>query len=296
VNTLVLADGRTLDRYTQREVGSEASAAPVTSSASGIPRMPSGVPNLAGDWAVEQQLMTDPRGRQGTLVPASAASKFAPGALPQGGLAVPGSEGFGTLSLVVMLYRMSVGAIAPFVIPWLDQPIALTQRGAAAMRAATAGAMHPQMRCEATSIVFNWYIEMLVNRITQSDSAVTIEYGQGLVRTVHLNGTHPPDLEPSRTGHSVGRWEGDVLVVDTTGFLPGMLAVEVAHGADLHVIERFSLNSDGSVLTRDYTAIDPDYFIGEYRGRDVTPRSPLPFVVDTCDATLNPVVASPLER
>jgi hypothetical protein len=295
VNTLVLADGRTLDRYTQREVEPASRSVPTTAPASEIPRMPNGVPNLTGDWAVEQQLMTDPRGRIGTLVPASTASRFAPGAVPEGGLAIPGSEGTGPLSLVAMLYRMSVGAIAPFVIPWLDQPIALTKQGAAAARAATAGAMHPQMRCEATSIIFNWYVETLVNRITQSGTAMTIEYGQGLVRTIELNGAHPPNVERSRTGHSVGRWEGDVLVVDTIGFLPGMLAIEVAHGEDLHVVERFSLGRDGSVLTRHYTAIDPDYFVGEYTGTDRTLRSPVPFVVDTCDVALNPVVAGPLE-
>ena len=79
-----------------------------------------------------------------------------------------------------------------------------------------------------------------------------------------------------------------MLVVDTVGFLPGMLALEVAHGEELHVVERFSLNSDGTVLTRDYTATDPDYFVGEYRGADVTPRSPCRFV-DACNAALNPL-------
>jgi hypothetical protein len=295
VNTLVLADGRTLDRYTQRVIEPAAASARVTAPVNEMPRLPSGVPNLVGDWAVEQQLMTDPRGRLGTLVPASKASQFEVGAVPEGGIAMPGSEGTGPLSLVAAIYRISVGAISPRVVPWLDQPIALTERGASAAALATTSAQHPQMRCETTSIIFNWYIETLVNRITQSDAAVTIEYGQGLVRTIHLHAAHPPNLEPSRAGHSVGRWENDVLVVDTVGFLPGMLAIEIAHGEGLHVVERFSLNSNGTVLTRDYTATDPDYFVGDYKGTDVTPRSPVPFVVDTCDAALNPVVASPLE-
>lgn len=55
-----------------------------------------------------------------------------------------------------------------------------------------------------------------------------------------------------------------------------------------HVVERFSLNADGSVLTREYVATAPDYFAGEYRGSDVTPRSALPFVTDRCSAELNP--------
>jgi hypothetical protein len=107
------------------------------------------------------------------------------------------------------------------------------------------------MRCLTTSIIFNWYMETLVNRIAQDETTVTMEYGYGLVRTIHLNAEHPSSIAPSRAGHSIGRWDGDVLVVDTVGFLPGMLALEVAHGDGLHVVERFALNSDGSVLTRD---------------------------------------------
>ena len=135
------------------------------------------------------------------------------------------------------------------------------------------------MTARTTSIIFDWYWETVVHRISQDETSVSIEYGQhGFVRTIHLDSDrHPENVAPSRAGHSIGRWEGDVLVVDTVGFLPGMLGLEVAHGPDLHVVERFSLNADGSVLTREYVAEDSDYFVGEYRGSDITPRSPLPF-------------------
>jgi hypothetical protein len=285
VNTLVFADGRTLDRYTQRGVDTGGGAS-IAASANAMPRMPSGVPNLAGDWAVEQQVMSDPRGRLGTLVPLSVSAQFAGGAMPRDAIAMPGSEGFGVWSTLSLLYRIAVGAVSPYGLPWLDRPIMLTERGAAA---APAPAEHPQMRCMTTSIIFNWYMETLVNRITQNDDTITIEYGQGVVRTIHLNGEHPASIEPSRAGHSIGRWDGGALVVDTVGFLPGMLALEVAHGAGLHVVERFTLSGDGSILTRDYTATDPDYFVGEYAGTDPTPRSPVSFAVDVCDAALNPV-------
>ena len=281
VNTLVLSDGRKLDRYTQREP--EGGATPSAAAAT-MPRMPSGAPNLAGDWAVEQQVMSDSRGRVGTLVPLSSSAKFAGGAVPAGGLTMPGSEGFGLFATVAMLYRISIGAISPFSIPWIDRPVRFTQRGAAA---AVPAAQHPQILCQPTSVIFNWYMETLVNRITQDEGTLTIAYGHGLVRTVHMKAEHPAGIEPSRVGHSIGRWDGDVLVVDTVGFLPGMLGNEVPHGPDLHVVERFALNADGSVLTRDYMATDPDYFIGEYKGSDPTPRSPVPFAVDVCDPALN---------
>jgi hypothetical protein len=285
VNTLVLANGRTLDRYTQR--GTDGGAAPgATPTGTAMPRMTSGVPNLAGDWAVEQQVMSDPRGRLGALVPLSASSRFAGGAVPRDAIVLPGSEGFGALATVVMLYRLAVGAVSPYGLPWIDRAVLLTERGAAA---AVPPERHPQMQCLTTSIIFNWYMETLVNRITQDEATLTVMYGHGLVRTIHLNAEHPASMVPSRAGHSIGRWDGDILVVDTVGFLPGMLALEVAHGEGLHVVERFALNSDGGVLTRDYTATDPDYFVGEYSGTDPTPRSPVPFVADVCDAALNPV-------
>jgi hypothetical protein len=294
VNTLVLADGRTLDRYTQQAVlarpGSSDQRAPGNAAAfsTGLPRMSSGVPNLTGAWAVEQQLMTDPRGRLGTLVPASTAAQFSPGAVPQRGVAIPGSEGSGPLAMLYSSYRIAIGAVSPSVIPWLDAPVARTKLGRTALPPAE---QHPMATCATTSIIFDWYWETVVHRIAQDETSLTIEYGQhAFVRTIHLDtDRHPPNVTPSRSGHSIGRWEGDVLVVDTIGFLPGLLGLEVAHGPKLHVVERFSLNADGSVLTRQYVATDSDYFVGEYRGSDITPRSPLPFVRDTCSAELNPV-------
>ena len=299
VNTLVLADGRTLDRYTQRAgIGTTGPSdrrpidvGPAAASSAGLPRMSSGVPNLAGAWAVEQQLMTDPRGRLGTLVPASIATQFAPGTVPKRGVAIPGSEGSGALALLYSSYRIAIGAVSPAVIPWLDAPVARTELGRAAVPPEE---QHPRNDCATTSIIFDWYWETVVHRISQAETSVTIEYGQhGFVRTIHLDSDrHPANVAPSRAGHSIGRWEGDVLVVDTIGFLPGLLGLEVAHGPDLHVLERFSLNADGSVLTREYVAEDPDYFVGKYRGSDITPRSPLPFVSDACSAELNPVRAN----
>jgi uncharacterized protein DUF6152 len=299
VNTLVLADGRMLDRYTQQTAVATTSPSDqrrpeigkAAASSAGLPRMSNGVPNLAGAWAVEQQLMTDPRGRLGTLVPASVAKQFAPGAVPERGVAIPGSEGSGSLAMLFSSYRIAVGAVSPSVIPWLDAPVARTKLGRTAVPPAE---QHPLANCATTSIIFDWYWETVVHRISQDETSVTIEYGQhGFVRTIHLDSDrHPADVTPSRAGHSIGRWDGDVLVVDTIGFLPGLLGLEVAHGPKLHVVERFSLDADGGVLRREYVATDPDFFVGEYRGSDITPRSPLPFVRDTCSAELNPVGAN----
>src|SRR5579883_1321254 len=44
--------------------------------------------------------------------------------------------------------------------------------------------------------------------------------GDHVLRTVRMNGTHPAGVKPSRHGDSIGHWEGDTLVVDTTAYEP----------------------------------------------------------------------------
>jgi hypothetical protein len=108
----------------------------------------------------------------------------------------------------------------------------------------------------------------------------------GLVRTIHLTHDAPPDeIVPTRPGHSIGRWEDDVLVVDTVGFLPRILSADgrVPHSGEMHVVERFSLDPDTMALTRRYTAEDALYFSGEYSGADVVYPAEIPFEVRPCD-------------
>jgi hypothetical protein len=110
-----------------------------------------------------------------------------------------------------------------------------------------------------------------------------MEYGRGLTRTVHLNlAAHPPGLAPSRAGHSIGRWDGDTLVVDTVAFEPGSLAGAVPHSAQLRLVERFTLNPDTLELRRAYVATDPLYFVGEYVSGDTVLPADAPFAVDAC--------------
>jgi hypothetical protein len=59
------------------------------------------------------------------------------------------------------------------------------------------------------------------NRLVQNKDVLIsiVEYDIPGYRQIYLDGrSHPNDLEPSWTGHSVGKWEGDTLVIDTIGF------------------------------------------------------------------------------
>jgi hypothetical protein len=104
----------------------------------------------------------------------------------------------------------------------------------------------------------------------------------GLERTIHLNAARPANVAPSRAGYSVGRFDGDVLVVETTGFLPGVLNAPVRHSAELRVVERFALDPTTFKLTRTYEATDPVYLQGTYTGSDVIQIADAPYTEDNC--------------
>jgi hypothetical protein len=71
-------------------------------------------------------------------------------------------------------------------------------------------------------------------------------------RQVFMDGRgHPPadDLVPSWHGHSIGRWEGDTLIVDTVGFndLTWFDNYGHLHSDKMHVIERFTRRDLGNL-------------------------------------------------
>jgi hypothetical protein len=94
--------------------------------------------------------------------------------------------------------------------------------------------------------------------------------------------TRPNNVAPSRAGYSVGRWEKDVLIVETTRFLPGVLNASVRHSDQLRIVERFTLDPATFNLTRAYEATDPVYLQGKYSGSDVIQIADAPYAADKC--------------
>jgi hypothetical protein len=80
------------------------------------------------------------------------------------------------------------------------------------------------------------------------------------VRRVFTDGRgHPPDLDPTFNGHSIGHWEGDTLVVDTIGLghRTPLGFNRLDHGPNLHVVERIHLVAPDK-LEDAMTLTDPD--------------------------------------
>lgn len=132
---------------------------------------------------------------------------------------------------------------------------------------------NPRLRCEPTGIVFDWTFDSVTNRVTQTPARITMQYGHmDLSRTIHLDQrAAPANTKLSRAGYSIGRWEGDVLIVETTHFLPGVLNADsrILHGPKLRITERFELDASTRRLTRRFEAVDPEYFEDVWRGVDM---------------------------
>jgi hypothetical protein len=92
--------------------------------------------------------------------------------------------------------------------------------------------------------------------ILYSPGRITIlgESDGNRLRRIYTDGRgHPSDPDPTFHGHSIGHWEGDVLVVDTVAVLPQTYlavseSVGVPNNGDLRVTERFHLGPEADVL------------------------------------------------
>ena len=110
-----------------------------------------------------------------------------------------------------------------------------------------------------------------LKRIVQTDDYVMI-----LVEMVHdarivrMNAEHaPPDLR-FWLGDSVGHWDGDTLVIDTTNFSdrPALSGAS----RNLHVVERFSRIDDKTLLYQ-FTVEDPTVWTAPWSGEYIWPAT-----------------------
>jgi hypothetical protein len=207
-------------------------------------RLADGQLNLSGDWAVEQLVLTiGPAGGSGSMVPKSFIEEFASGEMTM----------------------QQIQATQP------PRPtIAYTEEGQAAAAAFRRGSPedNPWFACKPTSFIRDWTADWPINRF---------------VRRIHVGmAEHPANLEPSYAGHSIGRWEGDTLVVDTIGFAAGVLTPPTRNSEQLHIVERFTLDPATMALKREYSATDPVYLTAPYASYDVMYLSDVPFQAQPC--------------
>lgn len=89
--------------------------------------------------------------------------------------------------------------------------------------------------------------------------AIRLEY-YDMTRLVFLDGRPhlPADAPHTKVGDSIGHWDGDLLVIDTTHLEPSTITNNgLFHSDKAHVIERFKLSADGKTLYATQEFEDP---------------------------------------
>jgi hypothetical protein len=88
--------------------------------------------------------------------------------------------------------------------------------------------------------------------------------GDHVVRTIYMNAAHPADVQPSLHGHSIGRWEGETLVIDTIAYEPNPSGISqsVPSSPGKHTVERLTVTAERTRLRYEITVEDPVYLTG----------------------------------
>ena len=208
------------------------------------PRAEGGKPDLNGIWQVINEANYDLEGHN-----ARPAMALRPGP-------------YGPVPAVPVLALGAVGAVPPSVgvvvggeIPY--KPDALKQKKENQENWLT---RDPEIKCYLPGVPRATYIPQPF-QILQSASQIFIAYQYaGAVRNVYLKDPGPAPVD-SWMGQSFGRWEGETLVVDVTGFNDKTWFDRAGnfHTDALHVVERYTRSSP-DVITYEATIEDPAVF------------------------------------
>ncbi len=101
--------------------------------------------------------------------------------------------------------------------------------------------------------------------IVQHEDIILVVYeAHAEIRRIYLGEpANPDDLFPDRNGYSLGRWEGDKLIVETTHLKEAVDQGRYPHSDEAKIVEEYSLavNDDGTkVLTSNMTMTDPAFY------------------------------------
>jgi len=127
-------------------------------------------------------------------------------------------------------------------------------------------------RCWATGPAFLLTPAQPMFFIQTPEQVRMLAQHDGDVRRVYMNVSHSANLKPSWYGESVGRYEGDTLVMDTVGFNDRTFVdnFRTPHSEKLHLVERLRLVEGGAFLEAEVLIDDPAVFL---KPLQVTKRS-----------------------
>ncbi len=126
--------------------------------------------------------------------------------------------------------------------------------------------MSPQAQCIPTSAP--WLMAYSAASVFQqlNDRILFKSDWMRAERTIYMDGRdHPPASETFPQGHSVGRWDDDSLVVESTNFTESIFG-GMPNSEQKMLVERFTLSDDGQGMNYSFVMEDPEYIVGEVSG------------------------------
>ena len=160
-----------------------------------------------------------------------------------------------------------------------------TEKGAAAQAEYTEED-NPESQCIPPAPPMTFGVSL--TRIPMQEGHILIQTEEfEIERIIYMDGReHPADGERTLHGHSIGRWEGDVLVIDTTHFADNIdgSIFGIPSGAQKRLVERIALTEDGTQLTIAFVLEDPEYLQEPATGEIVLDHAPNEtFALAVCD-------------
>ena len=133
---------------------------------------------------------------------------------------------------------------------------------AARLEATRAGSpyINPAALCRAPGFLWDLGISYFPLRVMQDDNKVVFIFDRfHAIWRIALNQKQASTVTPTYMGHSVGHWEGDVLVVDTTGLRDGLWIDESGSfvSSAAHITSRITKNAQRGELVIVHTIDDP---------------------------------------
>jgi hypothetical protein len=129
--------------------------------------------------------------------------------------------------------------------------------------------LEPHTRCKPSGGPRQWLTPYGAEFLELPEQKVAYIFdigGPHTFRTIYLDGrAHPEKPTPSFYGHSIGRWEGDTLVVDTIGFNEGFWIDrgQLPHTGQLHLIEKYTRTALDS-MRYELTIDDPGAYTAPF--------------------------------
>jgi hypothetical protein len=107
------------------------------------------------------------------------------------------------------------------------------------------------LRCEPWGLARQIFARHQLEIRQQGTGRLDMRYGEwDARRTIDMSGrSRPADQRAAAMGHSVGRYEGDTLVIETTGIAPNRASYPAEHGEQLRIVERYTRDGDRLLLS-----------------------------------------------